>query len=292
MPVVDTRQFKNLPKKNSRKSKFPIILAIILISAFIFLIRDNFLRPIEQDNSSNSIQDQVSVNADDNQQKTGVLKVFTGPEFKDLARAVKYPNTQLFPEPPEITGNKAADARIRQIAESRGFVLTSIPITSIVKLNEPMLDPQADDLLQPLSAQAWNELKAAAKRDGIPITLLSAYRSPKYQRDLFISRLFAKGTSVEKIAAGRGDAAIEATLTMTAPPGYSRHHTGYTIDLWCEDGSGAFVNSSCFRWIKADNYKVAKQTGWIPSYPDGVSLQGPEPEPWEYVWVSKDLVTE
>jgi D-alanyl-D-alanine carboxypeptidase len=217
-----------------------------------------------------------------------VLKQFIGPQFKELARSVKYPNTQLFDEPPAITGNPVADARIRSIAQARGYVLTSMPVTSIEKINEPRLE--SDDLLQPLAAIAWRELKAAAARDGIPLSLLSAYRSPQYQRDLFMSRL--KGATVAQIAAGQGDAAVNTTLGVTAVPGYSRHHTGYTIDLWCEDGSGKFLASRCYTWISANNYKVAKQTGWIPSYPDGVDMQGPEPEPWEYVWVGKDLVTD
>ncbi len=37
--------------------------------------------------------------------------------------------------------------------------------------------------------------------------------------------------------------------------------------------------------MAADNYRVAKQFGFIPSYPSGAGAQGPEPEPWEYVYV-------
>jgi LAS superfamily LD-carboxypeptidase LdcB len=75
-------------------------------------------------------------------------------------------------------------------------------------------------------------------------------------------------------------------------PGYSRHHTGYTIDLWCEDGSSTFLSSSCYKWISDNNYLKAKQSGWIPSYPAGTDDQGPEPEPWEYVWVGTERLME
>lgn len=155
---------------------------------------------------------------------------------------------------------------------------------AIVKVeNEPRLDE--DDLLQPLAAKSWYELKDAARRAGYPMSLLSAYRSLNYQKDLFAQRLFDQGVTTSQLASGAGDGAIDKTLEITAVPGYSRHHTGYTVDLWCEDGSTAFLLSSCYKWISAESYKNAMTFGWIPSYPEGASEQGPEPEPWEYVWV-------
>jgi LAS superfamily LD-carboxypeptidase LdcB len=221
-------------------------------------------------------------------------KTFTGMQFKDLYRSVlpTYPNTDAFTDPPSITGNVEADKRIRAIAEKRGFQMTRHPVTALVKTNEPKLQGETDDLLQPLAYNAWLQIKEAAKKDGVPLTLLSAYRSPDWQRNLFMERLRAKGTTPEQIAAGYGDTAVEATLGMTAIPGYSRHHSGYTVDFWCEDGSGLFGNSSCFKWLSENNYINAKESGWIPSYPEGADEQGPEPEPWEYVWVGHDFLYE
>jgi LAS superfamily LD-carboxypeptidase LdcB len=221
-------------------------------------------------------------------------KTFTGMQFKDLYRSVlpTYPNTEAFPEPPSITGNVEADKRIRVIAERRGFQLTRIPVTALVKTNEPMLKGQTDDLLQPLAYQAWLQLKDAAKSDNIPLVLSSAYRSPEWQRGLFMERLLSRGTSPEQIANGYGDSAVEATLSITAIPGYSRHHAGYTVDFWCEDGSGNFASSGCFKWLSEANYLNTKQFGWIPSYPEGADAQGPEPEAWEYVWVGRDFLYE
>lgn len=284
MPVVDTRQFKNLPKQRAKRNKAPFLL--LLIALGLFGLYGLYQRTRTLDPSPTP-----AARSEESKEKSPNtrLKNFTAEEFKTLAFSVKYPNTQLFDEPPKITGNKAADARIRQLAEKRGFKLSSIPVTSIVRLNEPRLDLLGDDLLQPLAAESWKRLKSKAVADQIPLSLLSAYRSPEYQRKLFLSRLPA---TVSEIAAGRADAVIDKTLQTTAPPGYSRHHTGYTIDLWCEDSTGQFVSSSCFRWIKTNNYKIAKETGWVPSYPDGVELQGPEPEPWEYVWVGDENVRE
>lgn len=219
------------------------------------------------------------------------LKTFTGVQFRDLYRATSYPNTTGFTTPPEITGNLAADARIRTLAEKRGFALTYIPVASIEKSGEELTGEYQDDLLQPLAAKSWQQLKMAAKTDGISMSLISAYRSPKSQRDLFIERLYASGITAAQIAAGNADNAVNATLSMTAVPGYSRHHTGYTIDLQCNDGA-AFGASICNKWITKDNYANAKKHGWIPSYPPDAGEQGPEPEAWEYVWVGTDSLYE
>jgi LAS superfamily LD-carboxypeptidase LdcB len=287
MRVIRPQDFKRLPKRKKSKKPAALLLLIVLLGAGFFVWQKNPDQLAKQKASKNEVAAQQAEPA---KQKTGALKTFTSDQFHALARGIKYPNTQLFTEPPAITGSPTADARIRALADRRGYKLTSIPMGAIVKINEPRLD--GDDLLQPLAAIAWQDLKAAAHKDGMPLAIISAYRSPEYQRDLFMKRLLARNVSVEQIAAGQGDAAIESTLGVTAVPGYSRHHTGYTIDLWCEDGSSAFLRSRCYRWISADNYKKAKQTGWIPSYPDGVQEQGPEPEPWEYIWVGKENLTE
>lgn len=287
MRVIRPEEFKRLPKKKKHK-KLPIVIMLIVVAIVAFaLTRPDKPKDSQQAQDLPAEQQQSNVAP---APKTGKLKTFTGEEFKKLAQSIKYPNTQLFAEAPPISGNAAADARIRAVAEARGYRLTSIPMGSIVKINEPRLE--GDDLLQPLAALDWQALKDAAKRDRIPLSITSGYRSPEYQRDLFMKRLLARNVTVAQIAAGGGDAAVESTLGITAVPGYSRHHTGYTIDLWCEDRTGSFVVSSCYKWISANNYQIAKETGWIPSYPDGVEGQGPEPEPWEYVWVGKDYLTE
>lgn len=220
------------------------------------------------------------------QKKT--LQNFTADQFKHLYNTFAYPNTQEVTSPPQITGNPQADSRIQQLAEKRGYELRSIPVAPISKTYEK--DLEGDDLLQPLALSGWQDLKAAAKKDSIPLRLLSGYRSIEYQRNLLVQRLSVAGAYTADIANGLADAKVDVVLSKTAPPGYSRHHTGYTIDLACYPNGGfvEFEKSSCFSWIKADNYKIAKENGWIPSYPNGTQKQGPEPEPWEYVWVGKD----
>lgn len=297
MRVIEPHQLKRATRRRFPVGLFvSVLFGVVVISGagwWLFMGRSQGSGSPQTNGGLQSPSEVAGAQTATAKEKT-TPKIFTGNEFKDLYLSVlaTYPNTEAFPSQPSITGDDEADAHIRSLAEARGFQLTRIPVTALVKLNEPLVSGEKDDLLQPAAHKAWEDIKAAAKKDNIPLGLLSAYRSPDFQRTLFMSRLADAGASNYQIAHNQADAAIATTLGVTALPGYSRHHTGYAVDFWCEDGSGAFKDSSCFDWLEADNYLHAKEFGWIPSYPEGADVQGPEPEPWEYVWVGRNLLFE
>jgi LAS superfamily LD-carboxypeptidase LdcB len=219
--------------------------------------------------------------------KKGVLKNFTGPEFRDLYNSFAYPNTKRIAEDTPITSNPDADARIRKIAEDRGYHIRSAPVTDAFREVAPGMK------LQERAADPWLQMVEAAKKDKETLILTAAYRSADEQKKILLDRLGSDGINIALIGRGIYDQRINEVLRTTAVPGYSRHHTGYTIDIGCQnDPSVIFDESSCFKWLSADNYKNAKTFGWIPSYPPGAGNQGPEPESWEYVWVGVDTLTE
>lgn len=260
-------------------------LSVVLLS-FGYLF---FGQTIGPDSNSSGINKQ---NADAAfEAKPLVLKQFTAEQFKKLYSASIYPNTQPIEEPPEITGNAEADARIRSVSEKRGYKLTALPVASIVKTGEPGLE--GDDLIQPNAQIAWQEMKAAALAANVPIKLTSAYRSIEYQRTLFLRRMQNAGVHVGRILEGFADDELETILSRAAIPGYSRHHTGYTIDLSCNGvGLDNFINTSCYAWLSQNNFENTKKYGWVPSYPEGSGGLGPEPEAWEYIWVGTDATYE
>lgn len=296
MRILEPHQFKGIQQQKKKRPVKPvaILLALALLGAAGWYGYEWYGQRTRLAQEKRTQEMALRQAASQAAKPKTTPKIFTGSQFKELYQRVMqtYPNTEAFMEYPEITGNDAADTRIRQLAAGRGFLPTRIPVTALIKTNEPRLQGETDDLLQPLAYKHWLELKAAAEAEGIPLSLLSAYRSPEWQRDLFMSRLYAQGGDVLAIAAGVQDQAVLNTLSITSTPGYSRHHTGYAVDFWCEDGSGSFGSSSCFAWLKADNYLRAKQHGWMPSYPEDADEQGPEPEPWEYVWVGRDVLYE
>lgn len=211
------------------------------------------------------------------------LKTFTGEDFQKLYDSISYPNTQAIRLTPVITGDKTVDERIVTIAKSRGYETHSVPVAPIDKV--VVADSIGDDLLQPSASEAWQKIKEASEKDGIPLKLNSGYRSIEMQRQLFLDRLRATGASNSQIANGSADQQIVSVLEQAAIPGFSRHHTGYTVDFICANGAQSFKTTTCFKWLKDNNYYNTKRFGWIPSYPEGASEQGPEPEPWEYVWI-------
>lgn len=142
--------------------------------------------------------------------------------------------------------------------------------------------------LDPAAGTAFAAMINGAQRAGYSLSAAYGYRSVDLQRTLFVNRL--GGLSAAQLASGANDATIDAALRWVAPPGYSKHQTGYTIDLRAGGSAGDFGSSPVAQWLSAGNYAVAKSYGFIPSYPPGSGLQGPEPEPWEYVYVGTQAI--
>lgn len=285
MRVIEPRY----KQRNKHKNRKPIV--VVLFTFVIISITSSYIFYVYQNKSvkNGDINHNAEVLAEQRSQKQIInpkdvdFKYFGGDEFQKLYDKIAYPNTQALFTPPSITGDTAADNRIRLVATSRGYTLRSVPVSPIDKTDVPGLI--GDDLLQPLALTAWQKLKNIADTDGIPLKLNSGYRSIEMQRQLFVSRLRATGATNAQIANGQADNQIVAVLSQAAIPGYSRHHTGFTVDFVCANGTQSFETTTCFKWLHENNYLNAKKYGWIPSYPDGVNSQGPEPEPWEFVWV-------
>lgn len=201
--------------------------------------------------------------------------VYTGDEFKELydhAVLHELPGLAQSSNRPSITGNADLDERIWKIAFDRGYVLRPVASRDLASADGVPMQPEA--------ARAWLQLKAAAREAGLRFIVSSAYRSPSAQRTQFLSKL--EGTS---------DQAINETLVWYSVPGASKHHSGYALDFRYRDGTfGDFRTTPDYEWLSRDNFYNAKRFGFIPSYPDDVSDQGPNPEPWEFVWVGVDLI--
>lgn len=207
--------------------------------------------------------------------QTDEFPVYTGDQFKELydyAVANHLPGLSQPTGQMPVTGDAALDERIWEIAFARGYVLRPIASGNLASADGVPMQPQA--------AAAWAKLKAAAREAGLPFIVSSAYRSPASQRTQFLSKL--QGTS---------DEAINATLVWYSIPGTSKHHGGYALDFRHSNGTfGDFRSTPDYAWLSRDNFDNAKRFGFIPSYPDDVTAQGPNPEPWEFVWVGVDLI--
>ncbi len=207
--------------------------------------------------------------------QTDGFPTYTGDQFKELydhAVANELPGLSQPAGQLPVTGDVSLDERIWEIAFSRGYVLRPVASGNLSSADGVPMQPQA--------AAAWAQLKAAAREAGMQFIVSSAYRSPATQRTQFLSKL--EGTS---------DEAINDTLVWYSVPGTSKHHGGYALDFRHSNGTfGDFRNTPDYAWLARDNFYNAKRFGFVPSYPDDVTAQGPNPEPWEFAWVGVDLI--
>jgi D-alanyl-D-alanine carboxypeptidase len=220
-------------------------------------------------------------------------KTYSPNGFNDLYEQLDYARAEPITEAPWITGDPAADGRIVELAIQRGYRLRQ-------QADENVLITEGRHSLQEAAMSAWRELQAAAQEEGVDLQLVSAYRSVDRQRRIFLRELdrtvqenTGREYSAQAIAAGEADRWIDEVLRYSSIPGFSKHHSGYTIDI-SDPSQGHdftdFSNTEGFAWISAHNYLNAKRFGFIPSYPAVAEGQGPKPEPWEYVWVGRDLL--
>jgi len=103
-----------------------------------------------------------------------------------------------------------------------------------------------------------------AKCDSIFLILDSGYRSARYQEKIILGRM-AEGEKFADIT------------RYVAPPGYSEHETGCTMDMVPSDAS--FVMTPAYKWLQEN----ADRFGFIESSPeDSTGLMPWEPWHWSY----------
>ena len=127
--------------------------------------------------------------------------------------------------------------------------------------------------MRPAAARKFLEMQAAAKADGVNLTLLPAFRDVKTQEQLFF------GVKEQRVQ----NATTRAEVS--APPGYSEHHTGYAVDLG--DGQAPatnleldFAQTPAFRWLQQNALKYSFEMSFPPDNIQGVSY-----EPWHWRFV-------
>lgn len=127
--------------------------------------------------------------------------------------------------------------------------------------------------LHPDVLAAFDRLAAAAKRDGLAMSIRSGYRSYATQADSF------------KRALRQYD---EATARRYfAEPGASEHQTGLALDVWDGRNRGsAFAKTRHAAWLA----EHAHEFGFIIRYPDGkTDITGVAWESWHLRYVGIDI---
>lgn len=123
--------------------------------------------------------------------------------------------------------------------------------------------------MMPEAGDAWARMRAAAANAGVDLQLVSAFRSMGYQTNIVRKKL-EEGQSMNKI------------LRVSAPPGYSEHHSGRAVDLTTQSVRPLdedFADTRAYRWLQAN----ARFFGFRESYPRNNRHQLAW-EPWHWYY--------
>ena len=125
--------------------------------------------------------------------------------------------------------------------------------------------------LRPEAFEALKVLAAAAKKDGVTLTVSSTYRSYDYQKNLFDYWVRVDG--------------LEEAERESARPGTSQHQLGLALDFAPVDD--AFDKTPAGQWV----YKNAARYGWSLSFPQGYEdITGYRWECWHFRYVGVEAV--
>ena len=131
---------------------------------------------------------------------------------------------------------------------------------------------QRFEFLDPEAGKALIQLIYAARDEGVWLIPVSGFRTIKQQQELFEDQIERLGS-------------VKAALKVSAPSGYSEHHTGFAVDLADgrfpkQDVTYKFENTDAYRWLTVR----AKEFGFEMSFPPN-NTQGVSFEPWHWRYV-------
>lgn len=123
------------------------------------------------------------------------------------------------------------------------------------------------------------DLFAAAKANGTPLRLSSAYRSYSYQVGLYNGYVSKQGQ--------------QSAEEQSARPGHSEHQTGLAVDVSPERGDCevevCFADTPSGKWVAANAHKY----GFIVRYDKDLSATtGYSFEPWHLRYIGVELAAE
>ena len=198
------------------------------------------------------------------------------------AKTADNPNVQLSPQPqvksdsleqPESSAIRPDRVEPIPNKPSQEDLLGHLPYKVAPQSELEAITPEGNLQMRSAAAQKFKQMQAAARAEGINLVPISAFRTTEAQGQLF----FGVKEQLVQDAAKRAE--------VSAPPGYSEHHTGYAIDLG-DGGAPAtnleveFADTAAFGWLKQNALKYSFELSFPPNNKQGVSY-----EPWHWRFV-------
>ncbi|HEX7456763.1 MAG TPA: M15 family metallopeptidase [Candidatus Nanoarchaeia archaeon] len=185
-----------------------------------------------------------------------------------------------------VSAQKATEISSRVIVTEKGDDLSvlinkhiRLPETyepaDLVTIDDKVVTTKSEMKLREEAANALREMAKAAKKDGVSLIVLSAYRSYWSQQATFSYWVSSAG--------------LVAAETFSARPGHSQHQLGTTVDFTSESANLGlaedFDASKEGKWLADNAYKY----GFVLAYPKGKEhITGYMYEPWHYRYIGPE----
>lgn len=141
--------------------------------------------------------------------------------------------------------------------------------------------PGSNLRMRTAAVQQWRAMSAAARANGVNLRVISGYRSLEEQQYLFFEVKKQRGQ----------DTRVRAQVS--APPGYSEHHTGYAVDIGDSNAPATNLNQGfeqtrAFAWLQQNAARYSFELSFPRDNEQGISY---EPWHWRYVGDQDSLET-
>ncbi len=179
---------------------------------------------------------------------------------------------------PEITETPPPETTPEPVVEN---ILGHLPYEEAKPSELVAINADGSIKLKKSAATEFLKMQSAARREGIILTALSGFRNEATQKYLFFEVKKHRGQNTSTRA------------EVSAPPGYSEHHTGYAIDIGdakvpATNLETTFADTPAFRWLEKNAAKYSFELSFPENNPQGISY---EPWHWRYVGDSHSLET-
>jgi D-alanyl-D-alanine carboxypeptidase len=195
--------------------------------------------------------------------RTGAPAISAAVETTPSPVALETPAPSTLPSTEPATDNSLLEDNLLghfPYAEAPANTLVALSMDSSIQLRQA-------------AAEKFESMTADAEADGVIIVPVSGFRSIEDQEYLFF-----------EVKAERGED-TQTRSEVSAPPGYSEHHTGYAVDVI--DGTQPdielvpeFEQTPAFQWLKDNAAYYSFELSFPPNNPQGVNY-----EPWHWRFV-------
>jgi D-alanyl-D-alanine carboxypeptidase len=164
-------------------------------------------------------------------------------------------------------------------AKTNGSLLGHLPYTEAPETELATISSDGRFRMYKSAAQQFLAMQQAARSAGIKLVPISAFRSVKEQETLF----FGIGAQRNQTPAQRA--------ALSAPPGYSEHHTGYAVDIGDANVPATNLNTNfeqtkAYQWLAENAARYSFEMSFPRDNPQGVSY---EPWHWRFVGDTRSL---